>query len=235
MRKKWAKVALVSLVLGTAINVAVAWVLVVAIGFPRWQGAGRGTFGIGAPDRWSQRVPAAWPPTPQGTSESRWWCCTIRHEHAEWPAPIIGPDGLRTPEGMEVMRTAKVLTLQMSEWGWPMRSLRTSRTNEVGAALSIRMLPPPGDHSLAEGIRLPPSLARSPFVAHLPLMPVWPGFAINTLLYAAVAAALLAGPGKLRRALRRRRGQCTRCGYDLAGLAQCPECGHVDTAAKAKL
>ena len=61
----------------------------------------------------------------------------------------------------------------------------------------------------------------------LPLRPLWPGFAVNTLFYTAVLWLPLCGPFVLRRQIRRRRGRCIRCGYDLRGDldAGCPECG----------
>lgn len=67
----------------------------------------------------------------------------------------------------------------------------------------------------------------------LPLRPLWPGFAINTIFYAAIAWAgwmlCYAAPFALRRRLRIRRGQCTACGYSLRGRENvsdiCPECG----------
>ncbi|MEQ9097114.1 MAG: hypothetical protein RIE32_12720 [Phycisphaerales bacterium] len=62
----------------------------------------------------------------------------------------------------------------------------------------------------------------------LPLLPLWPGFLINTLFYALLLFGAWRLPGVLRRALRRRRGRCVRCGYEREGLdphAACPECG----------
>jgi hypothetical protein len=66
----------------------------------------------------------------------------------------------------------------------------------------------------------------------VPLVPLWPGFAINTLLYALVLCELLAGPAQIRRAIRCRQLRCVRCNYDLrgqiadaAGQRTCPECG----------
>ncbi len=62
----------------------------------------------------------------------------------------------------------------------------------------------------------------------LPIRPRWPGFAVNTIFYAAILWLLSLGPWfALRRLDRRRRGLCPACGYDL-GHAQhdtCPECG----------
>lgn len=59
----------------------------------------------------------------------------------------------------------------------------------------------------------------------LPLRPWWPGFAINILVFAAGSFVVLSGAAAWRRGLRRRRGLCETCGYALAGLAKCPECG----------
>ncbi len=60
----------------------------------------------------------------------------------------------------------------------------------------------------------------------LPLRPIWPGFAINTIFYAAILWMPFA-PFVLRRFIRRKRGLCIKCGYDLRGAEHevCPECG----------
>ncbi len=61
----------------------------------------------------------------------------------------------------------------------------------------------------------------------LAYLPVWPGFAVNTFFYAAILWLLIPGPFALRRLIRRRRGLCPACGYDLrhAEHEACPECG----------
>ncbi len=61
----------------------------------------------------------------------------------------------------------------------------------------------------------------------LPLYPALPGFLINTLLYAAISFGLFAGFGATRHSIRRKRGHCIKCGYDLRGADHevCPECG----------
>jgi len=63
----------------------------------------------------------------------------------------------------------------------------------------------------------------------LPIKPIWPGFAINTIFYAAILWMPFA-PFVLRRHIRRKRGHCIKCGYDLRGTSGgggevCPECG----------
>ncbi len=59
----------------------------------------------------------------------------------------------------------------------------------------------------------------------IPLRPIWPGFALNTLLYGAACWTLVSGPCTLRRWRRVRRGSCLACGYPVVGLGRCPECG----------
>ena len=63
----------------------------------------------------------------------------------------------------------------------------------------------------------------------IPMRPVWPGFAINTVFYAVILWPLFAAPFALRRRLRVKRGLCPKCAYDLRGRAPmsdvCPECG----------
>ncbi|MDY7110215.1 MAG: hypothetical protein SYC29_16415 [Planctomycetota bacterium] len=49
----------------------------------------------------------------------------------------------------------------------------------------------------------------------LPYLPIWPGFAVNTLFYALILWLLIGGPFVLRRLIRIRRGRCPKCGYDL--------------------
>ncbi len=59
------------------------------------------------------------------------------------------------------------------------------------------------------------------------LTPIWSGFAINTVFYAAILWMLWLSPFVVRRFIRRRRGRCIKCGYDLRGAEHeaCPECG----------
>ena len=73
----------------------------------------------------------------------------------------------------------------------------------------------------------------------LPLRPIFPGFIINTLFYAAIWFGVFFGVGFVKRAIRKKRGRCVKCGYDLRGQRHqateasrdqghavgCPECG----------
>jgi hypothetical protein len=68
----------------------------------------------------------------------------------------------------------------------------------------------------------------------LPLNPIWPGFAINTVFYAAVLWVVFAGPGKLRRTIRIKRNQCPACAYPVGTSEVCTECGKPLPGVKAK-
>ncbi|MFG0285501.1 MAG: hypothetical protein ACF8R7_13875 [Phycisphaerales bacterium JB039] len=72
----------------------------------------------------------------------------------------------------------------------------------------------------------PPTGRGAGFYA-LPLRPIWWGLVINTLFFSALWLVALTAPPMARGALRRRRGLCLRCGYDLQGqfTGGCPECG----------
>jgi hypothetical protein len=63
------------------------------------------------------------------------------------------------------------------------------------------------------------------FRALLPFGPILPGFAINTIFYAAVIWVLCAVPGKVRRWRRIKRGLCPRCAYPVGESSTCTECG----------
>jgi hypothetical protein len=60
-----------------------------------------------------------------------------------------------------------------------------------------------------------------------PFAPIWPGFVIDTLFYAAIWGGLFFGFASAKRGIRRARGRCPECGYDLRGnlSAGCSECG----------
>ena len=104
--------------------------------------------------------------------------------------------------------------------GWPLRSLggisgHTRKLLNVQAPFGraiLRAMPLNSD-KFTNDIRF------------LPLQPLWPGFAINTVFYAGVLWIVFCGPFALRQLIRRRRGQCARCAYPIGSSAVCTECG----------
>ncbi|UYV13698.1 MAG: hypothetical protein NCW75_05290 [Phycisphaera sp.] len=140
--------------------------------------------------------------------------------------------------------------------GWPLHAVSTGA--HYAQAIENHAPPPPGHpdkvgHARVEQLAAPPAVSllggielwHEPYppiatgnasaIAYrpldrfaLPLLPLWPGFAINTGVYALLLFALVRTPRVLRRALRRRGGRCVGCGYDRAVLDRgvaCPECG----------
>src|SRR5436190_4878533 len=70
------------------------------------------------------------------------------------------------------------------------------------------------------------SASERPYsVRILPLEPIWPGFAINTIFYAAILWLLVAAPFALLHRIRARRGQCPACAYPVGTSNICTECG----------
>ena len=81
-------------------------------------------------------------------------------------------------------------------------------------------------HAIELSPKLRPRIALMPELAFvLPVRPLWPGFAVNTLFYAGVLWVLFCGPFALRRMIRRRRGQCAHCAYPIGQNERCTECG----------
>ena len=191
------------LLLGAAVNVGIAWAcsLSTHIARPdrltlRWRGFGVDRILITSPNIWSTR--GSYPKEP--------------------------PDWLPRFSGSGAVGRTVVAFVAA---GWPLPSLHCRLTYSVncyrcedqwdGAILLINE-----EHQL-------PAMTGS-FAARardrlLPLYPLWRGFAINTLFYAAVLWLLIPGPFVLRRFLRVRRGLCPKCAYPMGESSVCTECG----------
>lgn len=107
----------------------------------------------------------------------------------------------------------------VSSWertGWPMRALHCSTsayeltyTTDVGEVLTAG-----SEGAIDQGIKLSPErfvvsgsdLPVSTWRA-LPLGPIWPGFAVNTIIYAVLMWLFFAGVSQVRRYIRHKRGQ----------------------------
>jgi hypothetical protein len=165
------------------------------------------------PAFWPIAVPSDWLSTPnQAFSSSGWgWVCRY---------------GLTY--GSVESECGEVRT------GWPTAAMhrweRTTYRLGVGGA--------PNTSPTVSSIALHTGKPGENFgVKALPIAPIWPGFAVDTLFYAALAWGFWRGQVWLRRRWRRSRGRCPRCGYSLAGLAVspagavCPECGQQCAAA----
>ena len=110
--------------------------------------------------------------------------------------------------------------------GWPMRSLWLEYTGHSSSGVldvqgglvtsALRMSPRSGK---------PLTRSGQSFPVALPLRPLWPGFALNTLFYAVVLWLLAGGSFALRRFWRVQQGFCPKCGYPMGESSVCTECG----------
>ncbi len=104
--------------------------------------------------------------------------------------------------------------------GWPFYSVRYVRIDGRRTAISDAFLP----RKLLGG--------RVNLSTDLPIRPLWPGLAWNTLIFATawffLGLTTLFAARRLRRLHRTRHNRCPACAYSLAGVTtnRCPECGH---------
>ena len=123
----------------------------------------------------------------------------------EWTVVLTGY-GKR--DGM-VMVTAAVF---LTESGWPLKTMHG------------RTLFGPGETPFHRMKRTSHSMMQTSG-SDIPFLPIWPGFAVNTLFYAVVLWLLIPGPFALRRFIRVKRGLCPACAYPIGESAVCSECG----------
>jgi hypothetical protein len=122
---------------------------------------------------------------------------------------------------------------QVMAAGFPFPSLgsRVRQSSDMGTIVT---------EGLSSGISLPERLGRTRVLisgvgskGYVPVRPILPGFALNTLFYATFLFTLFSTPPAIRRHLRRRRNHCPTCNYNLHNLPTptCPECGPASSPA----
>ncbi len=142
------------------------------------------------------------------------------------PANIVPNEGaLATPASGFGQGSNRSKARGVSLRGWPMLSMwceypKHGRGEPVAIAGGIEL------PLMEQGFREYYPGFRSTWPKALPLRIRAVGFMTNTAFYAALLWLPFA-PFAARRMIRRRRGRCVRCGYDLRGIQHdvCPECG----------
>ena len=204
------------LLIGVVANVGVAWgVAVVDQRMNHQRALARsGDFPLTAPANqsvvtrtnltWPIEVPADWPPRPDVQ--------LIRSEM--WATERVASNASYSSRDLAVVLVAK--------HGFPLRALSDWTQMREGPDPALAMHVKGGRVSLDWLPWKPDGVHR------LPIRPLWPGFALNTLFYAALAWAFWQLPLAIRGRRRRSKGLCVRCGYDRKGIgggSPCPECG----------
>lgn len=122
-------------------------------------------------------------------------------------------------------------TLLRFESGWPQPALcassGTPATGWFPFAVTPRWEHGVNAHAMLRPASIPAGVATG-ISRPLPLMPLWPGFVVNTAIFSLVPFTLFGVPKRVRWYKRSKRGQCLACGYPRNGLppeAPCPECG----------
>lgn len=225
------------LVVGPALTVLSAW-LTAAL-------APRGpSLGVRAPldlqPKWPQlEAPVSWSPIVR-------WGFGVRSSRTRWDVFLL-PDDSRVyaknpwPRSVERLNyfseLRPLLVMEETYAGWPAYALRMQILDFVRprTAVTHRALRPSSlrrQRIITWSIPLPMQVALTANLwqtSALPVVPVWPGFLINSVFWGALVTILVWLKCDLPQVIRNRRGRCTACGYNLSGLTRCPECGHAHT------
>jgi hypothetical protein len=215
--------AIVFLLLGAIVNVAVAWACALYPWDPRARGLaafrpfegdddGRGWL-VNLHQRWGHSRVIAFPKMSQYNFPVDEALPAIYPSWSGWPRGLDEAGGPDLPG-----------RLMVDAAGWPVLALIGSRTDSWPWE-------PASNEGWTGAVGLSPrvvTLKPGQTVTYeraLPLRPVWPGFAINTALYAAILWLLFAAPFALRRCRRIKRGLCPACAYPVGTSDVCTECG----------
>jgi len=223
--KRWLVRIAVCLILGAIITVALAW------GIAKY--ATSGTFlGIETPNQlWaSVRIPAM-PDEPETVASLAVSGGVVFYAFGQTIRQFY--DGLRYWDGDEWIGFSGEAPIKhrrfVFSWivtGWPCPAM------EGGSLLEWKESGIAPVETRLGSVRLHDSFAHRGLTMErsIPLRPRWPGLAVNSLLFASVLFCLSLIPVMWTLAaarMRRIRGRCITCGYDLRGQfdAGCPECG----------
>jgi hypothetical protein len=235
MKRRWLARILVCLIFlagGAITTVAVAWGAILLCEPPR--------MGLEASlpstTEWPRAVPLTWsPPTTQRQGRSFAIRRRIFHHRVDWQYREVefrggssGPPRAPGEPVRAVIPTEELATsLTLADVGWPVASLQMEYRVETQWSGWT------AEESWFPAWELPDNLWELGLdrprwaLGRVPLRPLWPGFLIDSLFYAAIWFGVFLAPGMAKRAIRRKRGRCPRCGYDLRGelAGGCPECG----------
>jgi hypothetical protein len=186
---------------GAVMTVAVAW------GCAVWAPV-QSSFRTDGSWPWPRAVPVGWP--------------AKAHRFAHALPGMLSADQYWTTSTDVGEAASHIWGVSIYRMGWPWHSM----TYEVFASTPAASV---HDWDVA-AIEVPRRIHRRKYARRfLPYRLLWPGFALNTAFYGAIVSALWSAPALIRRRVRKHRGHCPTCNYDLRGSTggtdPCPECG----------
>ncbi len=222
MKRRLSKLV-VFLILGVIVNVAVAWGFV---GFARLESV-QGSFMKPEAIDWFHRHAPAAPGFPWEVDYTIQWANPVVRKW--WITAASSWDDPSRQDSRYAAPTRLYAHAYPTEAGWPFFSLDGS----VWWTYPISRDGVYGRSVLRAKASVPIPFGDENPSRQLPCRPIWAGFAINTIFYAAILWLLTLGPFTARRMIRRKRGRCIKCGYDLRGTSGvncggggvCSECG----------
>ncbi len=184
------------LIIAVCLLLGVVVNVAVAWGCARWSNAGLGRTG----DIWPTKDD---PPV----AAQRIW---DRYAQEDWPPFDDYASRSGWGKSVEMLRSIAIVDVggvtrfrmyfvSQSKAGWPLRTFQRGSSINAWERRNVEIV--------------------------IPYAPLWPGFAVNTLFYAAILWLLIPGPFALRRFLRVRRGLCPKCAYPMGESSVCTECG----------
>lgn len=208
----------VSVVLGAATTIALAWAL-----------AAGPAYGSFLDPLWAR-----------GLSNFEFWVCdrqrswgserytstvllrAMQYEESESGTEL--PDWAQLPPPITLGTSGNDHYEVVDGRGWPMIAL-TYRFSGKGVGTATT-------GTVKGGIPLPPRNTGAWYDARaLPLKPVWDGLLVDAATWGVVWVAVIIGLRSVRGWWRSKQGRCRACGYDLSGaVGVCPECGHGQAA-----
>jgi hypothetical protein len=222
-RRRCARRAAFALVIGMVVNIGVAWWFAALTMADLSDAASDVSRFDLAGDEWPFDAPDEWP-LPQSRA--------VGHFNAGSSSDVWAHSPLDERADGKHGSDAHPFLYMWTRWrsGWPIRSLERRYVSKHWMENDQ-----PNSSSRGEGTYRVPTWCRRMMSKlrgdeviswDLPLIPLWPGFAGNTAVYAALASIPLLGLPMARRRRRHRAGKCVECGYELAGAGICAECGH---------
>ena len=201
-------IAAIFLLAGAVVNVAVAWGCYLAARPQGYRSAYQPS-DAGTTAWWNENKPEGVTDELAGfDSVDRFgWSLVTLHGDEGGLLRILPSGQLRISRGIQDLHLAMYLTA-----GLPMRSLHGQSWFRKGEMIQQSGIISTGSE------------------AWLPCGPIWPGFAVNTIFYAAILWSLILGPMVVRRFIRQRRGLCPKCAYPRGESDVCSECGRVPAA-----